>query len=148
METQLPEDFKDLLKLLNLHEVKYLLIGGYAVSYHGYIRTTDDIDFFIGISEENAEKINNVLIDFGFQGGVDKNLFLTKENIVRLGAPPLRVELLTSISGISFEECWENRVLDKIEGVSVPIISLRDLIKNKSSTGRTKDLADIEHLEM
>ena len=144
---QLPQDFKEFLKLLNLHQVKYLLIGGYAVSYHGYPRSTADMDLWIAIESQNAEKIVAVLKEFGFDVpklGVD--LFLDKDKVIRMGIPPLRIEILTSISGVSFDECYSELIVDNIDGVEVNIISLKHLKANKKASGRFKDLDDLEHL--
>jgi predicted nucleotidyltransferase len=122
-------------------------VGGFAVGYYGYPRATADIDFWVAISEENAEKLVNVLTEFGF--GVENlsvDLFLKENQIVRMGHPPIRVELLTTISGVEFEECYADRKLVDIDGVEVSIISLEDLKRNKTASGRHKDLDDLDHL--
>lgn len=122
-------------------------MGGFAVGYYGYPRATADIDFWVAISEENAEKLVNVLTEFGF--GVENlsvDLFLKENQIVRMGHPPIRVELLTTISGVEFEECYADRKLVDIDGVEVSIISLEDLKRNKTASGRHKDLDDLDHL--
>jgi len=145
--TQLPQDFKEFLKLLNLIEVKYLLVGGYAVSYHGYLRSTADIDLWIAIETQNAEKLVTVLREFGF--GVPEltpDLFLNKDKIIRMGLPPLRIEILTTISGVDFDECYSERIVGIMDGVEVNIISLKHLIINKKASGRHKDFDDLEHL--
>jgi len=145
--TQLPQDFKEFLKLLNLHEVKYLLVGGHAVSYYGYPRSTADMDLWIAISPQNAEKVVAVLKEFGF--GVPElnpNLFLDESKVIRMGLPPLRIEIITSISGVNFDECYSERIFDTIDGVEVSIISLKHLKINKKASGRFKDLDDLEHL--
>jgi len=145
--TQLPQDFKEFLKLLTLHEVKYLLIGGYAVSYHGYLRATADMDLWIAIEPQNAEKLVTVLREFGF--GVPEltpDLFLNKDKVIRMGLPPLRIEILTTISGVDFDECYSERIVGIIDGVEVNIISLKHLKINKKASGRYKDFDDLEHL--
>ena len=143
----LPDDFKEFLKLLNAHEVQYLLIGGYAVGYHGYPRTTNDIDFWIAINPENAGKIVNVLREFGFDGNdLSDGLFLKEQTIIRLGMPPVRIEISTGISGVKFDECYPNREKAVLDGVDVAIIGKGDLIKNKKASGRLKDLADLQQL--
>jgi len=145
--TQLPQDFKEFLKLLSLHEVKYLLIGGYAVSYHGYLRATADMDLWIAIEPQNAEKLVTVLREFGF--GVPEltpDLFLNKDKVIRMGLPPLRIEILTTISGVDFDECYSERIVGIIDGVEVNIISLKHLKINKKASGRYKDFDDLEHL--
>lgn len=97
----LPPDFKEFLKLLNSHRVEYLLIGGYAVSYHGYPRATLDMDIWIAVNPENAKKIKVVLEQFGFSGTqLSEDLFLKEEKVIRMGNPPLRIEILTTISGV------------------------------------------------
>ena len=143
----LPQDFKDFLKLLNLHNVKYLLIGGYAVGYYGYPRATSDMDVWIAISHENAKKAKEVLFDFGMVSeDVSEELFLS-DNIVRMGLPPMRIEILTKIDGVEFERSYQNRNNVVIDDVEVPLISLEDLKINKKASGRHKDLNDLEHLE-
>ena len=143
----LPPDFKDFLKLLTQHEVEYLLIGGYAVAFHGYVRYTGDMDIFIRLNPENAERVRQVLIDFGFpESEVPSDLFLEFGRIVRMGIPPMRIEILNNISGVTFEECYERRVVQIVDDVAVNFIHLDDLKRNKTASGRTKDLNDIEHL--
>jgi predicted nucleotidyltransferase len=144
---QLPPDFKEFLRLLNSHQVEYLLIGGYAVGYYGYPRATADMDIWIATQPENAAKVVEVLQEFGF--GVEDltpDLFLKAEQIIRMGVPPVRVELLTTISGVSFEECYAARQIDILDGVEVALISLEHLKINKKASGRYKDLNDLENL--
>ena len=144
---QLPNDFKEFLKLLNSHQVEYLLIGGYAVSYHGYPRTTADIDIWVAIQKENGEKLVAVLRKFGFDTPeLSADLFLKENQIVRMGSPPMRIKLLTTISGVRFEECYSERIIDIIDNVEVQIINLEHLKRNKQASGRQKDLADLKHL--
>ena len=145
--TQLPQDFKEFLQLLNDKKVEYLLIGGYAVGYHGYPRATVDMDIWIAIEPRNAEKVVLALREFGFDlPELSAELFLKKDQVIRMGVPPLKLEILTTISGVEFEECYEERVKDKIDDVSVNIISLRHLKINKKNSGRHKDLNDLENL--
>ena len=144
---QLPNDFKEFLKLLNSHQVEYLLIGGYAVSYHGHPRTTADIDIWVAIQKENAEKLVAVLREFGFDAPqLTADLFLRENQIIRMGNPPMRIELLTTISGVHFEECYSDRIIDVIDDVEVLIINLEHLKRNKQASGRQKDLDDLAHL--
>jgi hypothetical protein len=143
----LPPDFKEFLLLLNSKEIEYLLIGGYAVGYYGYARATADIDIWIGISPENANRMVEALREFGFNlPGLTPDLFLQKDRIVRMGMPPFRIEVLTTISGVDFAECYGERVSTIIDGIPVEVISLYHLKINKKSSGRTKDLTDFEHL--
>ncbi len=147
MELSLPLDFKEFLKLLNEKSVRYLLIGGYAVGYHGYPRATGDMDVWIAIHPENAQKMVSVLRDFGFDHPeLTPELFLQKNKIVRMGYPPMRLEISTGISGVEFEECYKSRVVDTLDDVEVNIIDLPHLKANKKAAGRLKDLADLENL--
>ena len=144
---QLPNDFKEFLQLLNSHKVEYLLIGGYAVGYYGYPRVTGDIDIWIAINSNNAEKISLAIKNFGFTVETDiAQNFLQENKIVRMGNPPMRIEILTTISGVSFEECYQLKNIVEIDGIKVSIISLKHLIENKKASGRHKDLNDIENL--
>ena len=144
---QLPQDFKEFLKLLNSHQVEYLLIGGYAVGYHGYPRATGDMDLWVAIRQNNAEKLVAALSEFGFDASqLSTGLFLTENQIVRLGVPPLRIELLTTISGVSFNRCYSERIVDVIDDVEVHIINREHLKQNKQASGRHKDLDDLQHL--
>lgn len=143
----LPNDFKEFLKLLSSQRVEYLLIGGYAVGYHGYPRPTGDLDIWIAVSPPNAEKIVTVLREFGF--GVPElstELFLKKRKIIRMGVSPLRIEITTTISGVKFNECYANRIVDTLDGVEVNLINLNHLKINKKASGRLKDLNDLENL--
>ena len=104
----LPPDFKDFLRLLNEHEVQYLLIGGYAVGYHGYPRATADMDIWVAIHPENAEKIVGALREFGFDlPELSADLFMKDKQIVQMGIPPVKLEIVTSISGVEFSECYQ-----------------------------------------
>jgi hypothetical protein len=144
----LPQDFKDFLKLLNSKQVEYLLIGGYAVGYYGYARATADIDIWIAIHPNNAQKIVEVIREFGFGSEeVSEKLFLEENKVIRMGMPPLRIEVLTTISGVDFEECYLERNVDLLDEIEVNIISLKHLKVNKKASGRLKDLADLEYLE-
>lgn len=148
MDFALPNDFKELLSLLKDKDVKYLLIGAYAVGYYGYPRATNDIDFWVANRRDNAERIVAVIREFGFDvPELKADLFLKKNSLVRLGAPPMRIEITTGISGVSFDECYSERVVETIEGIEVNIISLKHLKENKKAAGRLKDLADLENLE-
>ena len=147
MDITLPPDFKEFLRLLNTHNVEYLLIGGYAVGYHGYPRATNDMDIWIAIHPDNAERMATVLRVFGFETpDLSPELFLQDHSIVRMGLPPMRIEILTTISGVEFAACYAARVTTMIDGVEVNLISLPDLKVNKQASGRYKDLDDLEHL--
>jgi len=144
---ELHQDFKDFLRLLNSNTVEYLLVGGYAVGYHGYPRATGDMDIWIAISETNARKTAKVLSDFGMpKEAVSKGLFLERDKVIRLGVPPVRIGVITGASGVDFVECYSRREVIDIDGIPVSFISLKDLKANKRAVGRHKDLEDLEHL--
>jgi hypothetical protein len=133
--------------LIKSKNIKYLLIGGYAVGYHGYPRATNDMDIWIAIDSVNAELLVQVLKEFGFDTPqLSKDLFLEENKIIRMGVAPIRIEILTSISGVNFEECYQKKVADEIDGIQVDIINLRHLKINKKASGRHKDLDDFENL--
>jgi hypothetical protein len=146
MDITLPPDFKEFLKLFNDHNVRYLLIGGYAVGYYGYPRATNDMDVWVACDPENARRVTAALKAFGFDTPeLSPNLFLD-DNIIRMGVPPLRIEILTTISGVAFDECYAESVQEEFDGVAVRLISLPRLRQNKQASGRHKDLDDLEHL--
>jgi predicted nucleotidyltransferase len=143
---RLPSDFSEFLKLLNSIGAEYLLIGGYAVNYYGSSRSTGDMDIWTSRRPENAAKVASVLRDFGFSAA-GQEMLSEPDQIIRMGVPPLRLEILTSISGVDFEECYARRELADVEGILVPVIRLEDLKRNKRASGRFKDLADLEELQ-
>ena len=144
---EIPQDFKEFLKLLNENKAKYLLIGGYAVGYYGYPRPTGDMDIWIKISEENAEKVLKSLQEFGFTSPeLTKELFLQDKRIIRMGVPPFRLEVSTYIDGVEFDECFAEKEVVQFDEVSVNLISLKQLKINKKASGRYKDLNDLENL--
>ena len=144
----LPPDFSEFLRLLDTHEVRYLLVGGWAVGYHGYVRATADMDIWVDREPGNAERLVDVLREFGF-GGNDPipEMFLEESQVIRMGVPPIRIELLTSVSGVGFDECYAERIVENWDDVSVNVLSLPKLKANKQASGRLKDLSDLEHLE-
>jgi predicted nucleotidyltransferase len=147
MGPELPSDFKEFLSLLRSHGVRYLLIGGYAVIYHGFPRATGDMDIWIAVDPENAQRMVDTIRDFGFATpDLAPALFLQDNSMVRMGNVPVRIEILTRISGVGFEDCYRDRIVDTMDGVEVSLISLRDLLANKRASGRHKDLMDIEEL--
>ncbi len=144
---RLPADFRDFLRLLNSHRVEYLLIGGYAVCFHGFYRNTADIDFWVAVNPDNARKLVALIKEFGFETPeLSEALFLNKGRIIRMGVEPTRIELLTEVSGREFSECFVNRVQATIDQIPVNIISRADLIQNKLKSGRLKDLLDVQKL--
>ncbi|WP_175607523.1 DUF6036 family nucleotidyltransferase [Deinococcus marmoris] len=130
--------------MLNTFEVRYLLIGGYAVNLYGFVRTTGDMDFFIDLEASNIQKLVAAYHEFGV-GSVEAALFQPGK-IVRMGVPPMRLEVLNRISGVDFAEAYAERETVELEGLSVPVISLRHLRANKVASGRPKDLGDLSEL--
>lgn len=144
---QLPPDFREFLQLLNSRNVKYLVVGGYAVGHHGFPRTTGDIDVWIAVNPENASAMVAALKEFGFDvPALNEELFLEEGRITQMGVPPIRIEILTKISGVQFEQCYANRSVTDIDGIPINMIGLNDLKKNKQAAGRLKDLNDLENL--
>jgi hypothetical protein len=143
----LSKDFREFLQYLNEHRVEYLLIGGHAVAFHGYPRATGDMDVWVAVNEENARRMVSALRAFGFDlPELSPGLFLREQRIIRMGIEPNRIEIQTGISGIEFSQVYPRRVVAELDGVSVSIIPLDDLKKNKAASGRYKDLADLENL--
>ena len=145
MATALPPDFSEFLQLLNSNRVQYLLIGGYAINIYGYSRNTQDLDVWVAIEKGNADRIVQALHAFGFAAATPE-LFLEPSQVIRMGVPPMRIEILTSISGVEFDECYERRRIETIAGVDIPVIGPDDLIANKLASGRLKDRADAERI--
>ena len=144
---ELHPDFKDFLRLLNFHKVRYVLVGGYAVGYYGYLRSTGDMDIWIERSVSNSKQIASVFREFGLPSEtISEGVFLEENKVIRVGVPPVRLEVITSASGVDFQECYVNREIIEIDGIPVNFISLADLKKNKHAAGRHKDLEDLEHL--
>jgi len=143
--TRIPRDFKEFLKLLIAHEAKFLLIGGYAVNAFGYIRNTIDLDVWIAGDPGNQKCVISAVREFGFPAATS-DIFEEANSMLRMGVPPLRIEVIRSISGVEFEDCWQRRVYIEDDEITIPMISLADLKKNKKASGRTKDLADLEEL--
>ena len=145
--TPLPRDFKEFLRLLNEKKVEYLVVGGYAVAFHGYPRPTGDLDIWIAVHPNNIDGVVEVLREFGFGGDdTSPSLFAEPGVIIRMGVPPVRIELQTRISGVSFEECYQHQIVGDFDGEPVNLIDLDHLKQNKRAAGRNKDLADLENL--
>jgi len=145
MET-LPTDFKEFIELLNKNNVRYIVIGGYAVVYHGYVRSTNDIDIWIDIREDNIENILKALDDFGFSSLNLKESDFSPDQIIQLGYPPNRIDLITTPAGIDFDTCYQSKEQVAIDKISINIIDVENLLKSKKASNRTRDLADIEEL--
>lgn len=145
MDLPLPPDFKEFLLLLNSERIEYLIVGGYAVAYHGYPRPTGDLDVWVATHPASAARLAQAFHKFGFAEATP-DLFTTPGRVVRMGVPPVRIEALTGISGADFIECYARRVQAVIDGVPATVIALDDLIANKRAAGRDKDLNDLKHL--
>ena len=143
--TQIPPDFKEFLRLVCAHDVRFLLIGGYAVSAFGYIRNTIDIDVWIDSDANNQVRVIRAVREFGFSSTGDDVLEDPKA-MLRMGLPPLRIQVLKLISGVEFNDCWTRHVELQLDEFVVPMISLNDLKANKRATGRPKDLVDLTNL--
>jgi predicted nucleotidyltransferase len=140
-------DMKQLLRLFEEHGVQYALVGGHAVNYYGYVRTTQDMDLLVLPTAENAERIMEALSAFGFGGArIPRELFERDKGAVHLGAEPNRIDILTSLKGVDNENIFKGSQLVEIDGVSVNIISLEDLVRVKRSSDRPRDLADADEL--
>ncbi len=143
---QLPEDFKDFIRLLNEHNVRYLLVGGWAVGIYGTPRATKDIDFLIATDDKNINNLLKALKEFGAPD-VEKSIFRETGNVFRMGRTPVQIDIINEADGISFEACYERRNTIKTAEVDISVISKEDLIINKRASGRHRDLADIESVE-
>lgn len=144
----LNKDFREFIELLNSHNIKYLVVGGYAVAVHGYPRYTNDIDIWFWNDKSNAEKLIEALKDFGFESlDLKMDDFQQPNKVIQLGYPPNRIDLLTSVSGLEFNDCYPKKVSFDIAGIKIDFIDLENLKKNKKSSGRHKDFNDLENLE-
>lgn len=144
----LSKDFKEFVALLKEHGAEYMIVGGYAVGVHGYPRYTGDLDIWLNPSKENARQVLKAIHDFGFGSFNLTVADLTKEgNVIQFGHPPLRIDLLTSIDGVTFDDCYANRKEVTFDGLTMNFIGYHDLVKNKRATGRHRDLDDIENMD-
>jgi predicted nucleotidyltransferase len=144
----LSQDFREFIELLIKNKAEYLIVGGYAVGIHGHPRYTGDLDIWLNPTPENAEKILQSVNQFGFSSfKLSKEDFIKPGNVVQLGYPPLRIDLLTEIDGVTFEECFKNRKEVLIENIQVNFIGYNDLLKNKKESGRPRDIDDIDNLQ-
>jgi hypothetical protein len=145
--TNLEDDLREFVELLNALKVRYIVVGAFALAYHGYPRYTGDIDLFIERSAENAQALLQAIQQFGFgNSGLSSEDFLQEDQVIQLGVAPNRIDLLTFLSGVEFQEAWATAIQGEIAGLSVPLISKELLKKNKAATGRSQDIADLEHL--
>jgi hypothetical protein len=141
------QDFKEFIKSLNENNVQYLVVGGYAVGFHGIPRYTKDLDVWINPTQENAVRIISALKDFGFESlGIQINDLIVPDQTIQLGYPPIRIDILTSVDGVEFSECYPERIHILDSGLSIDVIDREALKKNKKASGRPQDIADLEHL--
>jgi hypothetical protein len=144
----LDKNFKEFIELLNVHSVKYLVIGGYAVNFHGYPRYTKDIDFWIWLNQGNVQGLLLAINDFGFKSiGLTESDFLNPKNIIQLGYEPYRIDILLELENTDFEECFERKSQTTVDNTLVNFLNIDDLISVKKIAGRFQDLADAENLE-
>jgi hypothetical protein len=144
---EIQPDFKELLALFNQNQIEYVIVGAFAMAFHGAPRFSGDIDLYVRPTQENAQRITKTLTDFGFGSlGLKEEDFSRPGGIIQLGQPPVRIDLITSISGVTWEEAEKGKVLGQYGDISVPFLGRAQFIANKRTTGRKKDLADLEAL--
>ena len=144
---QLDQDFREFVELFLDNDVRFLIVGGYALAAHGVPRLTGDLDAWVWISDDNASRVVQSLNEFGFESlGLTVDDFNRPDSVVQLGYPPYRIDILTEIEGVSFETAWNRRVEVTIDGQAVPFIGREDLIANKRASGRPQDIADVARL--
>lgn len=144
----IPTDLREFIESLNSHGVDYLVVGAHALAFHGRPRYTGDIDLWLRSTHENAARVEQALVEFSFASlGLKAADFMHPESIVQLGVAPNRIDLLTSLTGVAFDEAWDTRVPGELGGIPVAFLSREILIKNKRATGRKQDAADVEALE-
>lgn len=141
------KDFIDFIELLNVHEVEYMVVGAHALAFHGRPRHTGDLDIWIKPSADNANKMVEVLKDFGFDSlGLTDEDFLKENYVTQLGYPPLRIDILNAISGVNFDDAYKGRIIGAEGDLTISFINISDFIANKQATGRAKDIGDIDAL--
>ena len=144
-DVRLNTDWKDFISLLQRHEVEFLVIGGAAVNAHGFVRMTEDLDFWLARTRANAQRVMHAVVEFGWSDpALTVDALLEPGKVFMLGRKPNRIDLLTSISGVEFDDCYPRRVPGVLDGVQIPLIGLDDLLANKRATGRLRDLGDVE----
>jgi hypothetical protein len=144
----LDREFSEFIASLQAHDVRFLVVGGYAVALHGHPRYTADLDLWLLVDPQNASRVLAALHDFGFGSlGLTVDDFLHPHRVVQLGYPPLRIDLLTSLDGVDFPDCYARRVEVDLDGLTVPFLALDDLRRNKRASGRPQDRADLAALE-
>jgi hypothetical protein len=144
---EIQPDFKELLELFNAHRVDYLIVGGYALALHGAPRFTGDLDIFVKPDPDNAQRILAALSDFGFGSlGLVQEDFIHPEHVVQLGVPPVRIDVITSLTGVTWAEAWAGKNQDFFGKVLVGFLGREQFVANKRALGRKRDLADLEAL--
>lgn len=144
----LENEFQEFLRSLNSNNVEYLLIGGYAVILNGHVRNTNDLDVCVSDDPENAKRLVTALTDFGFDvPGLNESLFTKPKSVVRMGFPPIKIEIINYLEGVGFQNAYRNRNLITIGDIEISLINIDDLIANKRTVARHQDLADVEKLE-
>jgi hypothetical protein len=144
---ELDKDFNEFVELFLEHNVRFLIVGGYALAAHGLPRATGDLDAWVWVNPENAQNIMRALNAFGFQNlSLTESDFSKEDSIIQLGYPPFRIDILTSIDGVVFDQAWEKKIVVELNGLNVPFIGRDDLITNKKASGRPQDIADVSRL--
>ena len=144
----LNQDFREFIQSLNDNDVRFLIVGGYAVAFHGHPRYTKDLDIWIWVDEQNAENVIKALDQFGFSSlQLAPADFLDANLVVQLGYPPNRIDLIMGLAGVEFDACYRARVEEEVEGIVMPFIDIENLRKNKKASGRHQDMADLENLQ-
>jgi hypothetical protein len=142
-------DFRDILCALHAENAEFLVVGSYAVAVHGRARATEDLDIWVRPSERNSERVMKALLRFGAPTTMlSAEDFQAAGTIWQMGNPPWRIDVLTSIDGVTFDEAWNDRKPWLVDGLSFPVLSRQHLIANKRAVGRAKDMADVEELEL
>ena len=147
MQIDLDPDFDEFVGCLARHDVRYLIVGGYALAAHGLPRATGDLDVWVMVDPDNARGVLSALVDFGFGGvGLSAEDFLAPDHVVQLGYPPYRIDILTAIDGVSFDDAWQRRLTIRAGDRDLHVIGREDLLVNKRASGRPRDLDDVERI--
>lgn len=145
---RLQKDLREFIELLNSKQVDYVIVGAHALAYHGYPRYTADLDILIRVSESNARKLQEVITAFGFEDtGLRAQDFLSENQVIQLGVSPNRIDIVTALTGVAFDDAWTDRVETELDGIPIHMLSRECLIRNKKALGRPKDIADLDFLE-
>lgn len=141
-------DFRDMLSEFSAAGVEYLIVGGYAVAHHGYVRATGDLDFWVRRTPENAQRVLRALEAFGAPGGlVTSDDLLNPDMVAQIGVEPNRIDILSDIDGVEFDDAYPSRVVARVDDVDIPFVGLQHLLQNKRATGRSEDATDADQLE-